>query len=91
VSDELSTNREHQRTLKAKYMSGKKVTSKDQKELDMLERKERLLSRKSHMLEASNNTCWTTLWAILRPFQFVFGILLLLIAAFLFISILLTR
>jgi len=88
--DELQGTREKQRSIQAKYLGGKKISKKDKKELEDLEKKERLLSRRSSVIEYSQNNWLNKCATFFRPFQVIIGVLLLLLTTLIFISILLT-
>jgi hypothetical protein len=50
-------------------MGGRTTKKQDQKSLDELERKERLLSRKSAAIERDTTSRWARIRACLRPFE----------------------
>ena len=53
----------------AQYLGGRTMKKTDQKSLDELERKERLLSRKTAVIEQTINSRWERVRACLRPFE----------------------
>ena len=91
TNDSLDSTREKKTTLQAKYMGGRKMNKKDKRELEELEKEERLLSRRSNVIEHHKTGWMAKCIRYTRPFQVIIGVILLLIAVVIFVSILLTR
>lgn len=89
VTESLLTTKERARAIQSKYISGRKMTKKDQKALEMLRRSERQLTRRSKRITATRSTCWARTARFLRPLQVVFGVFFLLVSLFVVISLLL--
>jgi len=70
-------------------MTGKKMNTRDEKQLDLLKRQERILARRSARIDQTHRGFGKIAHAC-KPFVFVFGIALLLVTLLIFISILLT-
>ncbi|KNC53074.1 uncharacterized protein AMSG_09373 [Thecamonas trahens ATCC 50062] len=87
VTESLLTTKEKARAIQAKYISGRRISKKDQKALDMLRRSEKQLTRRSARIQATRNTCWAKMTRFLRPLQILFGIVFLLLTLFLTISL----
>jgi len=90
IYSNLNVTREKRRAINAKYLSGKKVSKRDEKTLSLLSRQERVLARKGERIEDSQRGCSRVL-AVLRPFAFVFGAIFLLFSLLLFVSLTLTQ
>ena len=72
------------------YSGGRRVSSRDAARISDLEESEALMERQERHLQA-RDTCCQKCWLILRPFAIVFGILLILVAVLVFLSLLLTK
>ncbi|WAR23389.1 LMBD1-like protein [Mya arenaria] len=72
------------------YLGGKRVSRRDASRLAELEESEVLMERQDRHLEA-RDTCCQRLFLVLRPFAVMFGILLILVATTVFLSLLLTN
>lgn len=98
TSSQLEGNRERQRQLNARCEGDPdQLSSKDRRELDGLVREERTLIRRQRLIEEAQGEgrswlirVWFKIEAIFRPFKLLGGILLLLIAIFIWVSMLLT-
>jgi len=91
ITSNLQNAREKANVIQSKYLSGaKKISKKDSEQLDLLKRKERILARQNIRLQGEN-TGWRRVWAALKPFMFIFGILFLLFSILIWVSILLTN
>jgi len=88
LQSDLESTREKKRKLKSKYLGGKRISRKDESTLNLLDRKEKVLSRQGQRLEASS--CWRTCYTVSKPFLFIFGIVFLLVSIVIWVSILLT-
>ncbi|KAJ5612426.1 LMBR1-like membrane protein [Penicillium lagena] len=94
----LETNRERQRQLEGRCGGNPDhLSSKDRRELDTLIREERTLIRRQRLVEEAQGEgrswlikAWYKIGAIFRPFKLLFGILMLLIALIIWVSMLLT-
>ncbi|OQE32174.1 hypothetical protein PENSTE_c001G01652 [Penicillium steckii] len=95
---QLETNQERQRQLEGRCGGNPDLlSSKDRRELDTLSREERTLIRRQRLVEESQGSnrgwlmrVWFKIEAIFRPFKLLGGILLLLIALVVWVSMLLT-
>lgn len=97
TASSLAANRERQRQLEAKNRGPNGLTSKDQRELAGLVREERTLVRRERLAaeaQGQNRTrivkAWTRTCAVFRPLKLLGGLLLLLIALVIFVSMLIT-
>mmetsp|Transcript_5767 Transcript_5767/g.8057 ORF Transcript_5767/g.8057 Transcript_5767/m.8057 type:complete len:521 (+) Transcript_5767:119-1681(+) len=90
LQSDLETTREKQREIKSKYLGGKKISKKDESQINLLQRKEKVLSRHGQRLHESQSG-WNKIWFAIKPFMFLFGILFLLVSLVLYASILLTN
>jgi len=91
IHSNLSVTREKAQTIQSKYLAGgKKMSKKDSEQLDLLKRKERVLARQNMRLQ-DENTGWRKVWATLKPFMFLFGIVFALFSLLIVLSILLTN
>jgi len=70
--DDLEVTQEKRRAIQAKYIGGRKISRKDQRELEQLERKERLLSKRSNVIEHSKNSWYNKCVQYTRPFQVLY-------------------
>ncbi|KAF8477481.1 LMBR1-like membrane protein-domain-containing protein [Kalaharituber pfeilii] len=71
--------------------NGRRLTDKDRRSLELLQRRERTLLRKQRLEnEAMQSSWWLRLTAALRPFTILFGLILLLVAMGVWVSMLLT-
>lgn len=98
TASQLESNRERQRQLNARCGGDPdQLSSKDRRELDGLVREERTLIRRQRLIEEAQGEgrswlirTWFKLEAVFRPFKLLGGILLLLVAIFIWVSMLLT-
>ena len=98
TASELEGNRERQRQLEGRCGGNPDVlSSKDRRELDTLVRAERRLVRRQRLAEESQGEgrswiikLWFKIEAVFRPIQLLGGILLLLVAVLIWVSMLLT-
>jgi LMBR1 domain-containing protein 1 len=67
------------------------MNARDCREFDRLEDDEEVMSRRERHLEAAEKSCLNKCFIVCRPFQVIFGIVFILIAALIFISLLLTK
>jgi len=89
VKSGIDAARSESNTIKSKYLGGKQMSKRDEEKLDLLSRKERVLSRQGQRLESSN-TGWRKVWSAMKPFFFIFGIIFLLFSLFVVLSVILT-
>jgi LMBR1 domain-containing protein 1 len=98
VTSELEANRERQRQLEGRN-EGREggLSSKDQRELDALIREERTLQRRQRLAAEATGEhqghlmkAWTKIEAVFRPLKLIGGIFILLVAIFLWVSMLIT-
>lgn len=94
----LEQNRERQRQLEGRN-AGREggLPAKDQRELEALVREERTLVRRERLAAEARGEgksfivrCWTKVCAVIRPLKLVGGILLLLLAIVVWVSMLIT-
>lgn len=98
TAQQLEANRERQRQLEGRCGGNPELlSSKDRRELDTLSREERTLIRRQRLVEEAEGEghgwlmrVWFKICAILRPFKLLGGILLLLVAFVVWVSMLLT-
>ncbi|KAF3406415.1 putative lysosomal cobalamin transporter [Talaromyces pinophilus] len=98
TASQLESNRERQRQLNARCGGDPdQLSSKDRRELDGLVREERTLIRRQRLIEEAQGEgrswlirAWFKIEAVFRPFKLLGGILLLLVAIFIWVSMLLT-
>jgi len=89
LQSNLDSTRDKARTIKSKY-AGKKLSRKDEDQLNLLARQERVLARRGQRLEASSSG-WRKLWMACKPFMFIFGIVFILVSLLIITSITLTN
>ncbi|KUL85644.1 hypothetical protein ZTR_08866 [Talaromyces verruculosus] len=98
TASQLESNRERQRQLNARCGGDSdQLSSKDRRELDGLVREERTLIRRQRLIEEAQGEgrswlirAWFKIEAVFRPFKLLGGILLLLVAILIWVSMLLT-
>eukprot|EP00033_Pygsuia_biforma_P000852 GCRY01000990.1.p1 GENE.GCRY01000990.1~~GCRY01000990.1.p1 ORF type:complete len:517 (-),score=105.51 GCRY01000990.1:486-2036(-) len=90
VDNDLNLAREQTRVIEAKYMSGKKMSKKDKKRLELLKRQERLLDRRQQQITYQRESKLQKFLRALAPFRVVFGVVFLIISVLFFISLLIT-
>jgi len=91
IQNTLDTTREKANAIKSKYLSrDKKISKRDEENLELLKRKERALSKQNERLEATGRG-WRAIWMLIKPFAFLFGILFYLVSLLIIVSILLTN
>lgn len=98
TAQQLEANRERQRQLEGRCAGNPEhLSSKDRRELDALSREERTLIRRQRLAEESQGEgrgflmrLWYKVGAVLRPFKLLGGVLLLLVALVVWVSMLLT-
>ncbi|KAJ2893794.1 uncharacterized protein MKZ38_008235 [Zalerion maritima] len=93
----LEQNRERQHMLDMRNSGEERMSSKDRRELDALQREERTLVRRERLAaEASGEghgaiyRAWTKIRAVFRPVELLGGIILFLIAILIWVSMLIT-
>jgi len=90
LQGDLHETREKARAISSKYITGKRLSEKDQNQLDLLKRQERVLAKRSDRLNATQQGFQRVVSAC-KPFSFVFGILFILVTILIIVSILLTN
>jgi LMBR1 domain-containing protein 1 len=95
TSDALAINRERQRVIEAQYQGRDEgPSSKDRRELEALQREERTLVRRQRIAEelraSRTNKFYRKLEAVGAPFKILFGVIILVIAILIFVSMLVT-
>ncbi|KAL1932435.1 hypothetical protein VTP01DRAFT_8113 [Rhizomucor pusillus] len=91
VDTRLAVVRERQRAIQSKYAgSNKLLTERDQRNLENLEDEERILQRRLRTIQEDRASIWQRIITILRPFEVLFGILLLVLTLVVAASIFLT-
>ncbi|PRP79481.1 LMBR1-like region-containing protein, partial [Planoprotostelium fungivorum] len=88
LQSDLNSTREKKRKIQSKYLGGKRISKRDESTLGLLDRKERVLSRQGERLHSQS--IWYKIYAIFKPFFFIFGIIFLLFSILIWLSILLT-
>ncbi|OKL56868.1 putative lysosomal cobalamin transporter [Talaromyces atroroseus] len=98
TTSQLEGNRERQRQLNARCGGDPdQLSSKDRRELDGLVREERTLIRRQRLIEEAQGSgrswlirVWYKVETVFRPFKLLGGIVLLLVAILIWVSMLLT-
>ena len=98
TASELEQNRERQHQLEARNAGRDDgLPAKDRRELDALVREERTLVRRQRLAEEAAGEghgwllkTWTKIEAVFRPIKLLGGILLMIVAMFIWVSMLLT-
>ncbi|PQE33331.1 lysosomal cobalamin transporter protein [Rutstroemia sp. NJR-2017a WRK4] len=92
----LEQNRERQRQLEGRN-SGRNISAKDQRELESLMREERTLVRRERLAAEARGEgksfivrAWTKICAVFRPLKLIGGLLLLVLALIIWVSMLIT-
>ncbi|KAI8645542.1 hypothetical protein BD408DRAFT_411600 [Parasitella parasitica] len=89
VENRLTATRERQRVIQSKYIN-RAMPVKDQREMEELQDQERILSRRLRGIEQDKTSVIQRLLSLLRPFEFLLGVLLLGFTLVLVVSIFLT-
>ena len=88
VTSDLAVVREQKRALEYKYQLGnKKKSKKDIRDLNNLQKRERLLGQQEKLLSTKEKSFLNRLAAALRPFALLFGILFILLSLFFVVSL----
>jgi LMBR1 domain-containing protein 1 len=92
IQAKLDINHELQRAITGKYATiDSPMNAKDRREIEALRRDERKLRRQKQIAEDSQTAgWWGTVGKVLRPIRVILGLLLLAIAALIWISMLIT-
>ncbi|CAG8625038.1 25792_t:CDS:2, partial [Dentiscutata erythropus] len=91
LDEYLRLNREKQRVIKAKYEDpDNQMTRKDAQQLENLLTEEKILIRRLREYEANKNGILNKILVIFRPFEFLGGIMFLLLTIIIFLSMFLT-
>lgn len=88
--DALIINRERQRMIEAREVSGNTLTAKDKREMENLQREERMLTRRQRLADEGHNKWVVKVFAFFRPFKIFGGIFLLAVSMFVVASMLIT-
>jgi len=92
LNSDLEQTRSKMNGIRSKYLSGsKKINKKDEETLGLLQRKERALNRQTDRLTATHKGGWRYVWAIVRPFMFLFGFLFFAVSLLIVASMALTN
>jgi LMBR1 domain-containing protein 1 len=89
IQSDLEATREQKRAISSRYMTGKRMSARDEKQLDLLKRQERILASRSARIDQSHKGCGKILHAC-KPFVFIFGILLTLVTLLIVVSVVIT-
>ncbi|KAK4509176.1 CDP-diacylglycerol--glycerol-3-phosphate 3-phosphatidyltransferase [Mucor velutinosus] len=89
VENRLTATRERQRVIRSKYMN-RAMPNRDQREIEELEDEERILSRRLRSIQQDKTSLVQRILSLLRPFEFLLGVLLLCFTVVLVVSIFLT-
>lgn len=89
IQSDLESTREQKRAISSRYMTGKRMSSRDEKQLDLLKRQEKILAGRSARIE-TNQKGFAKILHVCKPFVFVFGIILSLVTLLIMVSIVLT-
>jgi len=91
LNSDLEQTRSKMNSIRSKYLSGsKKMGKKDEETMGLLQRKERALNRQTDRLTTSTKG-WRYVWAIIRPFMFLFGFLFFAVSLLIVASMALTN
>ncbi|EDO47438.1 predicted protein [Nematostella vectensis] len=90
VTRRRSRNQEQARLIKAQYMGGRAMSSRDRRRLSELEKEEHALATRERRLEAAQLGWLNKCLKLLRPFEMVFGAFFLLVALLIFVSLFIT-
>lgn len=90
IQNRQEETRQKIKAIRDKYGRGKKMSNRDASTIATLEESEALMERQERHLGARDTCCQRCL-IVLRPFAIVFGILLILVAILVFLSLLLTN
>ena len=88
--DALIINRERQRMLEAREVSGGSLNAKDRREMEQLQKEERMLVRRQRLAKEAHHKWIVRIMAVFRPFKILFGIILLAISTLVVASMLIT-
>ncbi|KAL9541668.1 hypothetical protein PS6_010194 [Mucor atramentarius] len=89
VENRLTATRERLRVIRSKYMN-RAMPNRDQREIEELEDEERILSRRLRGIQQDKTSLVQRILSLLRPLEFLLGVLLLCFTAVLVVSIFLT-
>eukprot|EP00742_Colponemidia_sp_Colp-10_P004484 GILJ01004787.1.p1 GENE.GILJ01004787.1~~GILJ01004787.1.p1 ORF type:complete len:537 (-),score=77.19 GILJ01004787.1:248-1813(-) len=88
VNSDLAVSRDQIRGLYANsVMTGRKMTKKDKKRLELLKKQERLLSNRQTRLLRDENGIWNRCGPYLRPLELIIGLFLLGFSLLIFTSL----
>jgi len=91
IADSLEATREKKRVIQAKYLSGNKMTQRDERTLGLLGRQERILSRQGGRLQARRQSWVRKCGIAMRPFMVVYGVLFALLSLVFVLSVAMTQ
>ncbi|KAL6074602.1 putative lysosomal cobalamin transporter [Balamuthia mandrillaris] len=91
VESSLAITREKRRAVSSRYLSQeRRVSSRDEATISLLNEQERVLTTKQQKLAAANG-CWGRFLRLLAPFRFLLGIFFFLVTLLFMISLILTN
>ncbi|OZJ05692.1 hypothetical protein BZG36_01412 [Bifiguratus adelaidae] len=91
VSARLAINRENQRAITAKYANNNaSMSTRDRKHLDALEMQESVLARRLRNIEETEHSWWSKLLKVVRPFEFLIGLIVLCLSILVVVSMTMT-
>lgn len=90
VGERREQNQERARMIRAKYMDGQQMSSRDKRTLSELEEEEHVLVRRERHLESAQLGWISKCLKCCRPFEIVFGVFFLLFALLIFVSLFIT-
>eukprot|EP00058_Branchiostoma_floridae_P008074 XP_002593562.1 hypothetical protein BRAFLDRAFT_88503 [Branchiostoma floridae] len=90
VCEDREDLEERRNRLHVKYQDGRRMTNRDRKEMDELDEKLHLLRRRERHLLSAERSWLNKCFIVCRPFQMVFGIVFILLALIIFVSLLLS-
>lgn len=89
--DALRKSRDTQESIRAKYGNKRKgMTGRDRDKLFQQQEKERVLAKATERLDDMQFGCCSKIATILRPFEFIFGIVFFLLGMFIVVSLFMT-
>ncbi|XP_066272446.1 probable lysosomal cobalamin transporter [Branchiostoma lanceolatum] len=90
VCEDREELEERRNRIHVKYQDGRRMTSRDRREMDDLDEKLHLLRRRERHLLSAERSWLNKCFIVCRPFQMVFGIVFILLALIIFVSLLLS-
>lgn len=92
VDEQLKLNREKQESIrrKAEGKRNRSINAGDRRRLEKLEHEERVIGQATRRADKLDNGFCGVLGRLFRPFEFIFGIVFLVLSVFLVISLAMT-